>query len=148
MHFSVHLQTYSQKNLIMVSEVMSPLHNDNYLVWKLRSQWSQFKNYQLKKKAHERGRAQWIEFPRSCLIPATSLKITANISWVLYNCQTLCCAVYMHYLTVPILKVRELRVYSVTNLLKVTKLLNRFIPRESDCRVLILNPQYCNNCTY
>lgn len=65
------------------------------------------------------GMAQWTEFSRSCLILATSLTITANISGVLYSGQTLCCAVYMHYL-VPILKVRELRVYRVTNLLKVT----------------------------
>ena len=35
-----------------------------------------------------------------------------------------CYEVYMHYLIVSTIKVRELRVYRVMNLLKITQLLN------------------------
>lgn len=44
---------------------------------------------------------------------------------MIYNSKTLCYEVYMHYLIVPIRKVREQRVYRVMNLLKVTQLLEQ-----------------------
>ena len=47
----------------------------------------------------------------------------------------------------PILKAREVRAYRVTDLLRVTQLFNRFVPRDSDCRVLILTHSTVTHCT-
>lgn len=130
----------------------SPLHNYKYLVRKLRSQWSQFKNYQFMGVGGKLKRVVWHNgqycqaWTFGIKEPSPLSHLTRNnsdISWVLCKCQTLCCAVYVHYLIVFILKVRGRRVYRVVNLLKVTELLNRLTSTECDT-VLILTHNTTN----
>ena len=81
--------------------------------------------------------AQWTEFltinfdNKDLSQPVT--KSNSNVSCRLCNCQTPAKAVYTRYFTVFISKVRETRIYRIMNLLKVTELLNRFIPKHTDC---------------
>lgn len=66
---------------------------------------------------------------------------------MIYNSQTLCYEVCMHYLIVPIWKVRERRVYRVMNLLKVTQLLEQIHTQRIWLQSPNSYPQFCTNCT-